>query len=151
MTISTFDAAKTLGHFSDWSLSNLQMQKILYIAHMFYMGKHGEPLVDERFQAWDYGPVLPKLYEKIKFYGREPVKDVFYNSEIKKDCKEGNIIRDAATALKDAKPGVLVSYTHKHNGAWEKNYLPGERFVVIPNEDIISEYRMIEEASDERT
>jgi uncharacterized phage-associated protein len=63
MTISVFDAARTLGYYSDWKLSNLQMQKILYLAHMVYMDKNsGEPLVDEDFQAWDYGPVLPSLY-----------------------------------------------------------------------------------------
>ena len=143
MTISTFEAAKTLGHFSDWRLSNLQMQKILYLAHMFYMGRNnGDPLVDEEFQAWDYGPVLPSLYHKISFFGRDPVKDVFFGDNINKS-NEAAILKEAAQSLANAKPGALVNYTHKSKGAWDKNYVQGARKRIIPNCDILEEYRNI--------
>ena len=37
-------------------------QKILYFAHMACLGEYGEPLIDEQFHAWLYGPVIPNLY-----------------------------------------------------------------------------------------
>lgn len=144
MTISTFEAAKALGHFAGWRLSNLQMQKILYLAHMFYMGRNGgEPLINEEFQAWDYGPVLPTLYHKISFLGRNPVHDVFYGVRLMQEGKEAQILHEAAQNLSKARPGALVNYTHKPLGAWDRNYVQGARNRIIPNDQILEEYRTL--------
>ncbi|RWO77206.1 type II toxin-antitoxin system antitoxin SocA domain-containing protein [Mesorhizobium sp.] len=66
MTLHVLSAAKHLAKQSGWSLSNLELQKILYLAHMFYLGRTGEPLVSGHFEAWDYGPVHPDLYHRVK-------------------------------------------------------------------------------------
>lgn len=79
--IHAFVAAKTLGYGCDWSISNLEMQKILYIAHMYYMGKFGARLISTPFEAWDYGPVHPELYHKLKRFGARKVRDVFWGDE----------------------------------------------------------------------
>jgi len=143
MTVSTREAAKALGHFSDWSFSNLQMQKILYLAHMFYMGRHqGEPLVDEHFEAWDYGPVLPSLYHDVKFFGSAPVKDVFFSTQLIQG-REANIIQEAARAFENTRAGQLVAATHKEGGAWATHYMPGVRGIIIPNGDILREYNAL--------
>ena len=63
MTTSVLTVAKRLGEQSDWSLSNLAMQKLSYIAHMVHLASFdGEPLVFGNFEAWDLGPVHPQLY-----------------------------------------------------------------------------------------
>ncbi|MDV6345244.1 Panacea domain-containing protein [Nitrosomonas sp. Is37] len=142
MTISVFDAAKTLGYYAGWRLSNLQMQKILYLAHMVYMGENkGEPLVDEEFQSWDYGPVLPSLYYKVKFFGNKPVQDVFHRNRILTDGPESKILKDAAEKFSNANPGSLIAWTHRPNGAWDKTYIPGARNITIPNKEILAEYQ----------
>ena len=69
MAIDVFVAAKTLGIECGWCVSNLKMQKILYLAHLDYMGKNNERLVESSFEAWDYGPVQPELYHKLKRFG----------------------------------------------------------------------------------
>src|SRR3569623_1823287 len=62
----------------DWNVTNLQLQKIMYLAQMLYMGEHaGERLVDTYFEAWDYGPVSPPLYRKVRGFGAGPIEDVF--------------------------------------------------------------------------
>lgn len=38
MTVSVLSAAKTLAEMTDWNLSNLEMNKILYLAHMLRLG-----------------------------------------------------------------------------------------------------------------
>ena len=38
--VSTFSVAKSFCNKSGWTLSNLELQKMIYLAHMFYMGKH---------------------------------------------------------------------------------------------------------------
>lgn len=142
MTISTFEAAKTLGCLSGWRLHNLQMHKILYLAHMFYMGQNnGNTLIDEEFEAWDYGPVLPSLYHKLKFFGSEPVRDIFFREDIVEGTPESAILADAANQLTHKKPGSLVALTYRDGGAWNKYYIPGAKGRRIPNEDILQEYR----------
>lgn len=144
MTISVFVAAKALGEFSGWNLSNLKIQKILYIAHMFYMGNNeGAPLINDSFEAWDYGPVIPSLYHKLKIFGSDPVRDIFYDVFIRMNTKEIESIRLAAEAFSFVSPAKLVALTHSRGGAWDKNYYSGGKGIVIPNSDILAEYQKL--------
>lgn len=141
MTVSVFAAAKRLGEKSGWSLSNLEMQKLLYLAHMFHLGHHEEPLVSGLFEAWDYGPVHPSLYHRAKVFGSSPVENVFHSAPDLDDGTEAELLDDAVEQLSHNRPGRLVAITHWDQGAWAKNYVPGERGIVIPNEDILEEYK----------
>ena len=142
MTVSVFAAAKRMGKKSDWSLSNLKIQKMLYIAHMFHLGRHKTPLVDGYFEAWDYGPVHPNLYHRLKIFGASPVTNIFRrDGNVPDDGTEADLIDETVTALADAPPGVLVGITHLKDGAWSKNYVSGARGIRIQNEDILEEYK----------
>lgn len=59
MTITPFEAAKKICELSNWTLCNLKLQKLLYLCQLVHLGRHSIPLMDEIFEAWDYGPVLP--------------------------------------------------------------------------------------------
>jgi uncharacterized phage-associated protein len=140
MTVSAFAAAKRLAKRSGWTLTNLEMQKILYLAHMFYLGRTGQPLVSGEFEAWDYGPVHPSLYHRIKIYGSEPVGNVFHNTPDITGA-EADILDEAYDSLGKVGASRLVRATHRPGGAWEKHYRMGERNCVMPNADILQEYR----------
>ena len=73
----TFRAAKTICELSGWRISNLPLQKMLYLSHMFHWGRVKQPLIDGRFEAWNLGPVQPDLYHKVKPYGAAPIPDIF--------------------------------------------------------------------------
>ncbi len=142
MTINVLGAASFLIERSNCTLSNLELQKIIYIAHMFHLGRYDKkPLVHGQFQAWYYGPVHPDLYHQVKLYGANPVKMVYRAPNIDKSNNEARLLEKAYEALGNAGPGVLVNVTHKANGAWDKNYVAGVRGVPIPNEDIWQEYQ----------
>lgn len=141
MAIPSLSAAKMVCELSDWKLSNLMVQKILYISHMIYIGNHeGEPLVDDLFQAWDYGPVLPRLYHKVKSFGSSPVRNVFHSVLSVEDQGAAELLKDAVESLSKRKPSELVSITHWEKGAWAKNYISGSLCTTIPNSDIFAEY-----------
>ena len=144
MTISIYQAAKTLCSLSDWKLSNLQIHKILYLSHMFFMAENkGEPLVDEEFEAWDYGPVLKNLYHAVKCYGNKPIRNIFYSSSILTKGSEFDILNQAAKHLAVKSAAFLVNLTHRQGGGWAKHYIPGARGIKIPNADILAEHRII--------
>lgn len=142
MPVSALSAARSLCQMRDWSLSNLELQKILYIAHMLHLGEHGKPLVAENFEAWDYGPVVPKLYRRVKGFGSEPIRNVFHwVPEIDSSSTEFAALKDAVEQTRSMSPGQLVSITHWPKGAWYEVYKPNHKGIVIPNDLIADEYR----------
>ncbi len=147
MTISALSAAHRLAGRSDWTLSNLELQKILYLAHMFYLGRTGgAPLVAGHFEAWDYGPVHPDLYHHVKMFGADPVKNVFSSKHAIADGPERDILDEAYDNLGKAGPGRLVAATHRAGGAWDRAYVPGLRHCIIENAEILREYQEIDGA-----
>lgn len=146
MTITSFEAAKNICNLSDWTITNLQVHKLLYLAHMVYLGRNEIPLVDELFQAWMFGPVLPTVYNKFKIFGSSPIRRQFFNNleSPKEEEKKPEylILEETWRLLKDKKGWELVSLTHREGGAWEEYFYP-EANSLIPNEAIIKEYFMV--------
>ena len=141
MAVSALAAGKRLGKHSGWTLSNLAMQKLLYIAHMYHLGMYDEsPLVTGYFEAWDYGPVHPTLYHAVKRFGADPVEDVFGSIPDIVEGSETQLLDAVVDQLSDS-TSRLVAITHWDNGAWAKYYVSGRRGVPIPNEAILQEYR----------
>lgn len=54
-------------------LTQMQLQKLVYIAHGWSLAILGRPLTSDAPHAWDYGPVYPDLWGALKGYGRAPV------------------------------------------------------------------------------
>jgi uncharacterized phage-associated protein len=145
VTVSVLSAASHLANRSGWTLSNLKLQKILYVAHMFHLGRNnGAPLVHGLFEAWDYGPVHPDLYRRAKIFGSDPVENIFHGYPELEAGSERAILDEAYESLGSAAPGRLVNATHRKGGAWETNYVPGILHCIIPNEDILREYQELD-------
>lgn len=54
---------------SDRTISNLRLQKYLYFCQFISLGVRGIQLFDDEFEAWEYGPCIPKIYTRFKAYG----------------------------------------------------------------------------------
>ena len=151
MTVGALSAAKRLGEVSGWSLTNLHIQKLLYLAHMVYMGEsEGEPLVTGHFEAWAFGPVHPPVYHAAKVCADRPViPSVFHSSS---DLDEDDDPAKYLDRIYDEVPlERLVRITHWEQGAWYKHYHPHIRGIVIPNSDILEEYRKRVDAAKAKT
>lgn len=51
----------------------MKLQKLVYFAHGWHLAVRGEPLLDERVEAWPYGPVIPSIYHEVKRHGAAPI------------------------------------------------------------------------------
>ena len=133
-----FPIAKKICELSNWRITNLSIQKVIYFCHMFYLGaNNGKPLIDESFEAWDYGPVLPSLYHKLKMFGADPIESLLFTfTEDIKDVIVNKLIEEVAGALVDREAWELVALTHSKKGAWVKNYYPNLN-KKISNTDIL--------------
>ncbi|GLT02835.1 hypothetical protein GCM10007897_42590 [Sphingobium jiangsuense] len=151
--MSALAAAATLAEISGWSLTNLQLQKLLYLAQMFHIGAHGSPIFSEDFEAWKLGPVQPAVYRKAKMFGGRPIETLFTPERIVsgsgRDCIE-QTYRD----LGGLPASKLVSMTHWSKGAWAKNYDGHDAGSTIPKSDMLAEYnervRLIRERNQAR-
>lgn len=54
-------------------LSHIALQKLLFFAHGRYRLARGRPLVSGLFEAWQFGPVHPLVYQSFKSCGAAPV------------------------------------------------------------------------------
>ena len=55
-------------------LTNLKLQKMLYYEQGFHLAYFNEPLFEEPIEAWQYGPVVPVVYNYYKSRGRNGIE-----------------------------------------------------------------------------
>lgn len=56
------------------AITPMKLQKLAYFAHGWYLALRDDgPLIDDRPQAWDFGPVFPSLYHEFKDFGNRPI------------------------------------------------------------------------------
>lgn len=141
MAVNSLSAARTLCELRDWNLSNLELQKLLYLGEMYSQGMYNEALIDDDFEAWDYGPVVPQVYSRARGYGSGPIPNVFHwVPGIPKESKHYELLKQLAEQAQRYTAGQLVNITHWNGGAWAKHYRSGQRGIKIPKADIRQEY-----------
>lgn len=63
----------------------MKLLKLVYFAHGWYWAIREESLLDERIEAWKFGPVSPSVYHAFKSNGGEPIKRQFQSLEMSRD------------------------------------------------------------------
>ncbi|WEK50294.1 MAG: DUF4065 domain-containing protein [Candidatus Kaistia colombiensis] len=141
MTVSASAAARHICAAGNWQVTNLQLQKLLYLAQMLHMGQtRGDRLMNSTFEAWDYGPVDPNVYRRVAMFGARPIQDVFFGVNAIDGTPEAAVIDEVCGSLISKPAGELVAITHWDQGAWAKNYRSGAKGIIIPDQDILAEY-----------
>jgi uncharacterized phage-associated protein len=143
MALSSSMALRQLCEFKDWSITNLEAQKLLYFAHMIALGESDgrTPLVSESFQAWDYGPVLPSAYRQVKIFGDKPIKPFLFSHRTPLRTEFDDVLRKTVAEFGHLSSSRLVAESHWPKGAWAEYYRVGTRGREIPNDAILTEYR----------
>ena len=128
---------------SGWKITNLQLQKLLYLSQMIYMGRNeGARLMDADFEAWDFGPVAPVIYKKVRMFGGAPIEDVFFEAlSFKSEDSRKKLLDEICQDVLPLRASQLVEITHWEKGAWAARYEPGTRGIRIPDAYILQEYR----------
>lgn len=94
------------------SLTPMKLQKLCYYVQAIYMATHnGEPLFEEDFQAWTYGPVITALYQEYKDYGWRSIQEEFELPEIEPEKLES--IEQIVEAYGRYDGAALVTMTHR--------------------------------------
>ena len=56
-------------------MTNLRLNKLMYFAQAWNLVLFGKPLFHEEIQAWQLGPVVPSIYHKYKYKGKDQITD----------------------------------------------------------------------------
>lgn len=122
------------------SLTPMQVLKLVYIAHGWMLALYHRPLISDEVQAWQYGPVIPVLYNQVRAYRSGPVKavDAAYGENL--DGHEADIVRQVFEQYGHMSGPALSRITHANNTPWALTYEPNSFGIVIPNDLIEDHY-----------
>lgn len=137
--LSIYDAASffidVANSREDDAMTNLKLNKLLYFAQGCHLARTGEPLFDERIEAWQLGPVAPVIYQKYKVCGRDPIAEADEGySFAELDPEERETLTDVMREFGCYTGNHLVSLTHRPGTPWSQFF--GDFNAVITRESM---------------
>ena len=127
----------TRGIEKNYQLSNLQVQKILYYIQRDFLKNDSRALFSDDFEAWQFGPVIRKIYNDFCGFGAMPI---YYLPQQAKEINPADAERIGKIVDEKRRysPWELVNDTHAKNKAWDLVYRNGAGYEnIIPKELIM--------------
>ena len=123
-------------------LTNMQLQKLVYIAHGYSLAKLRQPLFYNNIHAFEWGPVIPNIYKPLSKYGAGEVKDYLLTQEppVAEDGQEMEIIKEVWEEYGQFSGLELSALTHRKGSPWSETWRTNP-FGVISDELIAEYYR----------
>ena len=141
-------------------LTQMQLQKLVYIAHGWNLAINDAPLAADQVRAWKLGPVFPELYDHAKFFGAKEICRLitpmdnngvaFFFDAVKNDAPpyQANLTPDEREIIKRVwdrygkySAFKLSDMTHMPGTPWFDTYFKrGGQNTIIQNELIKAHY-----------
>lgn len=129
-------------------LTPMQLIKLVYIAHGWMLGLYENQLIRDDIEAWQYGPVIRKLYNSIRKYGARPVSELNYDGDSADLNKfEADVVRQVFEHYADYTGVQLSKMTHQAGTPWAKTWDSYGKNVVIPQDNIEEHFRSLADGS----
>jgi uncharacterized phage-associated protein len=117
---------------NDWMISNLKLQKVLYFLQAQYLVSTDEKLFEDEIEAWNFGPVVPAVYNQYAVYGNSPIPA--FNKKIPRISRDdAKIINPMLGHLRNYSSTYLTNVTIKQK-PWLKNYSECGSKIIPANE-----------------
>jgi uncharacterized phage-associated protein len=111
-------------------MTNLALQKVVYFCHVWSLIELHRPLIRHKFEAWEFGPVLPYLYREFRNYDRFPIagratqvdpvdgerRIVRYDF----DSRTNSLLKEIVNFYSRLRVGDLVELSHAEGGPWHR-------------------------------
>ncbi len=136
----------------DSDMSNIKLNKLVYIAYGVALASYNRELFHEGILAWRLGPVIPSVYHEFKKYGYGRVKDYSYFLEPMTEKKVKLQIDDQDDQVKQVLEvvnrvyggmsiGELINKTHNKDTPWSKVYKDNVYEIEIEQNEIKEYYK----------
>jgi uncharacterized phage-associated protein len=140
---SYIDVANHFIKLNNGRIEQMKLQKLLFMSQGWNLAVTGEPLMDEKFEAWDGGPVIRRLWNYIRDNGPLAVAplDSPKVDAVSFSQAENDLLSHVWRKYKDYTGLELSEMTHEVGTPWSNTYFGKGRNSVIPTEEIRSHFR----------
>jgi len=97
-------------------ISHMKLQKLVYYIQAWHIAVFSEAILEEDFQAWVHGPVLPSLFERYKSFQWRPI--------LRDDLDEPSLRaleQSFSSSIREILADVIIEYFHKDAFALEQS------------------------------
>lgn len=136
------------------SLSNMQINKIVYFLHVDCLSTRGEGLLTAKIEAWEHGPVFRELYAQFKRFDDGPISDRATAIDVetgKREIVSPSLPEDLVSFLvplarqySSMSASALRAQSHEAGGPWDRVWNHDTRTHVtmrITDESILDWFR----------
>ena len=121
------------------------IQKLVYIANGWNLAINNVPLITEKAEAWDNGPVYRSIWDHIKEFGYRGAKCQLLdqNKRLVSETltlSETQVIDHVWRKYGHMTASQLSALTHQPNTPWSQAYFGRGRNAELKNEDIQKHY-----------
>ncbi|NKB84087.1 SocA family protein [Ochrobactrum grignonense] len=99
-------------------LSIMQLLKLVYISHGWYLEMSGAPLIRNKIEAWKRGPVIPDVYRSFRGQGVDITTPVPGFDAVNNSYAE-NILEQIYQGYGKIHAFRLSDMTHEPGGPWD--------------------------------
>lgn len=112
-----------------YSLSNLKLQKLLYFIQAQFLVSKKQACFNQDIEAWEYGPVVPAVYQKYKMYGGASIP--YAGEKITQiiELSDEKLIDRVIDYCSAYTASYLVAVTHEQS-PWKDVYKPNMDNVI---------------------
>ena len=122
-------------------LTNMQLQKLVFLAHGLSLALLERPLTSHNIHAWQWGPVLPQLYKRFSAYGSSSVENPAVCEEaIPENGEEQEVMSSVWKSFGSMTGPQLSALTHQTGSPWDVIW-KSNQYGIIPDELIQDFYR----------
>lgn len=119
-----------------WELSKVKLQKLLYFAQAWSLGKNDQELFPDDFVAWKLGPAIKELHESMRDCEKVVPLDVPGADVDRLTNGDMQYIDSILAFYGDMTKEELIELAHQ-DIVWKK----ARRDAIIPKEEIKALYR----------
>ncbi|MDE2731424.1 MAG: DUF4065 domain-containing protein [Bacteroidota bacterium] len=132
------------------TITHLKLQKLIAIAHGYFLALTDHSLFDEPIAPWNFGPVVESLYHEFKRFGHYPISATSirfdhyagkFHNPVVTDPTAKHVIEWVWKKYGCLTSVQLVEITHAAGTPWRKAYDSGAE--KLDNADIKTHYQGI--------
>ena len=118
---------------SGQKLTNMQLQKLVFLAHGVALALTDNALTFHNIHAWQWGPVIPQLYKRFSAYGSAPITApaACQDEPIKDGSTEAQIVNLVWEKFGGFSGPKLSAITHEPGSPWDITWNT-DKWGIIP-------------------
>ncbi|MDB5205075.1 MAG: hypothetical protein JWR72_150 [Flavisolibacter sp.] len=131
-------------------VTQMKLQKMVYLAHGYHLAKYNEPLISEEFEAWKFGPVVQSIYQDYKLYGSDAIIDTGLIAEDEVKLETVKLSGTAIDAIdytwqvtKHLNASQLSRWSHLDGSPWAQVYSEHQYSIPIKNTSIKEYFKKV--------